>query len=211
MNLYIEGTKHEKAVLVILSYVSGFTAGFIVFGIAQFSTLQADTVVSDPMMIENMIEEVSTPVATQPENYEIIEPLVEESVDTSLPVLYTEGRLRVNVNGASVLLSAQRNTVDAETAKTFANQGVHQAIPNFITSEDGSYIYFCEQHSVEDLCTNFIYNVETGMIQYVTIDGVKAITPAAIAKAVYFEGNTLHLATAMNASPTTPWKLVSAQ
>jgi hypothetical protein len=207
MNLNIEGTKHEKAVLVILSYVSGFTAGFIVFGIAQFSSLQSTTMMSDPVMLETESE----PVAMEVENYDLNDSVSQENTDQSRQVLYTDGRLMANVNGASVLLSAQLDTVDAATAATFADQGVHEAIPNFATSEDGAFIYYCEQHSTQDLCTNFIYNVDTGMIQYVTIDGQKAITSSATAKSAYFEGNTLHLATAMSASPATPWKLVSAQ
>ena len=199
----MEGTKHEKAVLVILSYVSGFTAGFIVFGLVNLAPLNTTAVMTEPM-----VEEVSV---IAPETQMTDDVVVAEAAIPAREVEYIDGRLMANANGASVLLSAQLATVDAETAKAFANQGVHEAIPNYATSEDGSYIYYCEQHSTADLCTNFIYSVSTGMIQYVTIDGKKAISTSAEAKLAYFEGTSLHLGTAVSMDTNTPWKLATAQ
>ena len=203
MNLNIEGTKHEKAVLVILSYVSGFTAGFIVFGLVNLAPLNTAAVIS-----ESVADVVSV---VEPEPLATADTVLADATKSAREVEYIDGRLMANANGASVLLSAQLNTVDAETAKAFANQGVHQAIPNYVASEDGAYIYYCEQHSTEDLCTNFMYNVSTGMIQYVTIDGKKAISTSAEAKLAYFEGASLHLGTAVSMDINTPWKLATAQ
>jgi hypothetical protein len=204
MNLNIEGTKHEKAVLVILSYVSGFTAGFIIFGLTQSASLRNVPVMADPVFTETS-EEMTV---VFPEEGSMTPP---ETVDQSSQVLYKDGRLMANVNGASVLLSAQLKTVDAETAEAFASQGVHEAIPNFATSDDGAFIYYCEQHDTADSCINFIYSVDTQMIQYVTIDGQKAITDSATAKSATWSGEIFNLAGAASVSPLTPWKLVSAQ
>ena len=139
MNLNIEGTKHEKAVLVILSYVSGFTAGFIIFGMsALLSARPAESVIyHEPQATNismNTVDQVSAPTE-------------QEAPAPTEEVMYKDGRLMANVNGASVLLSAQLATVDAETAKTFANQGVHQAIPKYQASDDANFVYYCEQHS----------------------------------------------------------------
>jgi hypothetical protein len=208
MNLNIEGTKHEKAVLVILSYVAGFTAGFIVFGLSQTPALQSVTVTPEVVTAvpNNVVAEVPAPAAPAAEAVENT-----ETPDMSQEVLYKDGRLMANVNGASVLLSAQLQTVDAETAKAFANQGVHETIPQYMASDDGNFIYYCEQHSQADSCTNFVYDVTNQIIQYVTRDGAKLVTTAEEAKTATWSGSTLTIGSASSASAATPWKLVSAQ
>ncbi len=203
MNLNIEGTKHEKAVLVILSYVSGFTAGFIIFGMSTLSSARP---------VENVIYEV--PPQTDVSMNTIDEIAPPEATETSVStedVMYKDGRLMANVNGASVLLSAQLATVDAETAKTFANQGVHQAIPKYQASDDANFVYYCEQHSEADSCINFIYDVEKQIIQYVTVDGKKLVSNAETAQTATWNNGLLTIGTATSIEATTPWKLANVQ
>lgn len=203
MNLNIEGTKHEKAVLVILAYVVGFTAGFIVFGLSSAPALQSVTVapiVETPATTEVVAE---VPVDKMMENT--------EAPDMSQQVMYKDGRLMANSNGASVLLSAQMQTVDAETAKAFAEQGVHEALPQYMASDDGNFIYYCEQHAGEDTCINFVYSVTDQVIQYVTVDGVKLRSTPTDAKSAYWDGASLVIGSARSMTPEAPWKLTSAQ
>ncbi len=206
MNLNIEGTKHEKAVLVILSYVAGFTAGFIVFGISYNPPLES-VMVNEGLMTTDT--ETTESIAPAEEMAEMTES--NEAPDMSREVSYQDGRLLANVNGASVLLSAQLKTVDAETAKAFANQGVHETIPQYIASDDSNFIYYCEQHSAADSCTNFVYDVANQVIQYVTVNGAKLTSTAEEAKTARWEGTTLVIGTARSAAAGTPWKLSSAQ
>jgi len=158
-----------------------------------------------------------TPVVMNTESNMVVETpdetVTEEPTltDDSSEVLYKDGRLMANVNGASVLLSAQLNTVDEETAKLFAKQGVHESIPNYQVSNDGNFIYYCEQHTSEDTCINFIYSVNDQVIQYVTVDGVKLVSTAAEAKSATWNGSALTVGTATSISAETPWKLTKAQ
>ena len=205
MNLNIEGTKHEKAVLVILSYVAGFTAGFIIFGLSQNISLQSESAYPEVVSADTLTE--TTPTS----EVEMAGEELTETVDDSQQVLYKDGRLMANANGASVLLSAQLNTVDAETAKVFANQGVHEVIPNYQASPDGNYIYYCEQHTTTDACTNFVYSVTDQIIQYVTLDGVKLTSSAASAQTATWNGELLSIDNAQSLSADAPWKLTTAQ
>ena len=208
MNLNIEGTKHEKAVLVVLSYVVGFTTGFIVFGLTQPRPLQSvstqaemETTVPEDIFVEPALEEISeTPVEA-----------AAELPNTGEQVMYKDGQLIANVNGASVLLSAQMKTVDAETAVLFANQGVHEVIPYFQASPDGAFIYYCEQHVASDTCINFVYSVNEKVIQYVTVDDIKLDLAPEAAKTAYWSGSTLHLGGAMSTNVAAPWKLSTVQ
>ena len=203
MNLNIEGTKHEKAVLVILSYVSGFTAGFIIFGMSALSSARP---------VESVIYEVPPPTDVSINMVdEVAAPVEPEAPALTEEVLYKDGRLMANVNGASVLLSAQLATVDAETAKTFANQGVHQAIPKYQASDDANFVYYCEQHSEADSCMNFVYDVENQLIQYVTVDGKKLVSNAVTAQTATWNNNMLTIGTATSIDATAPWKLANVQ
>ncbi|MBY0538393.1 hypothetical protein K2P47_03260 [Patescibacteria group bacterium] len=204
MNLNIEGTKHEKAVLVILSYVVGFTAGFIVFGVTQSSPLESAPII-------NVTEAPAAEMVTGVPEVSTTETPELETSDMSQQVMYTGGRLMANSNGASVLLSAQIQTVDPETAKDLASQGVHESLPQYLASDDGNFIYYCEQHSGEDTCVNFIYQVSDQSIKYVTADGVKLRSTPMDAKAAYWEGATLVIGANRSMTPDTPWKLSSAQ
>ena len=203
MNLNIEGTKHEKAVLVILSYVSGFTAGFIIFGMSALSSARpAESVIYH--------EPQATDISMNTQD-QVPAPVEQEAPAPIDEVMYKDGRLMANVNGASVLLSAQLATVDAETAKTFANQGVHQAIPKYQASDDANFVYYCEQHSEADSCINFIYDVEKQIIQYVTVDGKKLFSNAETAQTATWNNGLLTIGTATSIDATTPWKLAIVQ
>ena len=207
MNLNIEGTKHEKAVLVILSYVVGFTAGFITFGVTSSNGFaKHNTVMSGPPV---MNETVVPPMESPTEVNEVMEEMPVETTSTD-QVMYQNGRLMANVNGASVLLSAQLATVDRESAKTFASQGVHEAIPNYVASDNGVYIYYCEQHSQADSCANFVYDVNAGVIHYVTLDGVKLVTTGAVADTATWNNSSLMIDGASSISAETPWKLTKS-
>ncbi len=209
----MEGTKHEKAVLVILSYIVGFTAGFITFGLTMGAS-------SDSFNHTDSVPAVEAPLDTQEEaaayDYEQVNQAEEVSaLDSDISpaenVFYKDGRLMSNSNGASVLLSAQLATVDTETAKVFAKQGVHELIPNYIASDTGEFIYYCEQHTTTDSCTNFVYSVNDQLIQYVTVDGVKLISTAAVAMTAKWDHRGLTIGKATSANVDSPWKLVSAQ
>jgi hypothetical protein len=202
MNLNIEGTKHEKAVLVILSYVAGFTAGFIVFGLSIVPSLQSATVNPEP----RAEDPVSAPLELQGERATTENVSAAKAVSQ---VLYKDGRLLASVNGASVLLSAQLQTVDAETAAFFANQGIHEAIPQYLVSDDGNFIYYCEQRSLNDLCTNYVYDVINEIIQFVTLDGVKLESTGQEAKTAVWDGNKLTIGPSSSVSVVTPWNLFS--
>jgi hypothetical protein len=209
MNLNMEGTKHEKAVLVILSYVVGFTAGFITFGVTSNGFSKSVPMATvPPVVVEQTTTEMETVVPDPEMPVSLEEVTSENSTDQ---VHYTDGRLMANVNGASVLLSAQLATVDAETAKLFAAQGVHEAIPKYTASADGAFIYYCEQHSAADSCINFVYDSNAQIIHYVTVDGAKLVTPAATAESATWNNETLTVGTASSIAANTPWKLVSAQ
>ena len=212
MNLDIEGTKHEKVVIIVLAYVMGFTAGFICFGIstnrsavggtdspaavqALFAPEQisADTLISTPEPTETTAE-----IATNP-----------EAAHGPATVTYTDGKLQAQVGDNSYLLSMRTSGLDSAAQSAFKNQGAHQDIPAYTVSPNGKFIHFCEQQSADDSCMNFIFDVEKNVINYVSIDGKKVTTTGSIAKAATWSENGLTLDNKTSADAAAPALLLN--
>jgi len=193
----MEGTKHEKALLVILSYIVGLTSGFIAFGLTQSNQI------------------IETPVVTS--SYEVeAHSATPEDLDTQVTpetagvnVSYDDGRLIVNVNGSVQLLSVERSLLNLEAVSFFTKQGTHSVEPVYQLSPDTNFIYFCEQKTVEDSCQSFVYDIQNEMIHYVTTGGSKLLLPRAQAEQIIWEGSTLTHGQSSSDSPVLPWLLTT--
>ena len=188
MNLDIEGTKHEKVVIIVLAYVMGFTAGFICFGVGGPKFIHpTDTMV--PAVATTM---TPTEVPPTEEAMQTQEPVANEEIAVVSPVnatsnetaaSYSDGKLQVAVGTNTFLLSMKVDDLGTVDTSDFKNQGSHVAIPAYLVSPDNKFVYFCEQKTAEDTCNSFIFNVQANAIEYVSVDGKKLTTNAATAKA----------------------------
>ncbi len=189
MNLDIEGTKHEKVVIIVLAYVMGFTAGFICFGItSKFNAAVAPApvvAVAAPIVDESPTPTEATEPAT-PEATVAATPVTNDPGVTT--VTYTDGKLQAHVGAETYLLSMKLAALDSTEKTEFQNQGTHTDIPSYSVSPDGNWIYFCEQQTAEDNCNSFMYDVTKKVIKYVSADGKKLTTTAEVAKAATWSG-----------------------
>lgn len=203
--IYMEGTKHEKAVLVVLSYIVGITSGFIAFGLTQnTSALQT---ISPNIIIE---ETPQTPVASDNMESEFSKPNempLEIPSANPVQVTYQDGRLIVDVNGATQILSVERSRLNQEAASYFTKQGMHTIEPIFVLSPDNNFVYFCEQAATTDVCQSLVYDIKNEMINYVSNNGVKVALTRAEAQQVSWQGSLLVSGTNSSDSTATPWLL----
>ena len=222
MNLDIEGTKHEKVVIIVLSYVMGFTAGFICFGIGTNRMHAPTPIVESRAVAEEAqpetpadtvaaVSDVSPvteipPADTSVESAIDSEPTAAAAGDVS--VAYTDGKLEVHVGAATYLLSMKSTNLNGAAIDAFKNQGVHADIPAYSVSPDGKFVYFCEQPGIEDSCNNLVFDVAKNLISYVTLDGKKLTSTAAVAKATTWAENGLTIDGATSADPLSPAALL---
>lgn len=205
----MEGTKHEKAVLVILSYVVGLTSGFIGFGLTQTTDVANEfpqTVLSTE--VEQMNQEVTSPA----DESEILESSkgsldANSASKTGVSVAYIDGRLTIDVNGSVQLLSVERSRLNLEAASYFTKQGTHVVEPIYVVSPDSNFMYFCEQSNAKDSCQSFVYDIENQMIHYVTKNGDKLVLPRAEAQRVQWNGSQLTFDDSTSDSTSIPWAL----
>jgi hypothetical protein len=195
MNL--EGTKHEKAVLVVLAYIIGLTSGFIGFGVTQSLTTNTMEVAVAP----EFIPEGYTGPDTPPPSDEMTATAEEEVAR------YEDGKLYAYVHGDRFVLSLSNDIMPVENVEGFATQGIHEKIPTYSVSEDGRFVHFCEQHTEADECTHFIFDADENVIQPVSYEGKNFITSISEALTAAWNGDTITIGTYSSAAAITPWKL----
>jgi hypothetical protein len=210
----LEGTRHEKAVLVVVSFIIGFTCGLIAFGLGNRGT--EDYLVSDaPLMVAvPAIPAEMDAVPSEITGYEPPTenpPAYEDSTDSSQdqeetqPVSYEEGKLYANVGDERFLLSLRTDIMGDSNVEGFSTQGLHEALPAYSAAPSGQFVHFCEQQTAEPVCTHFVFAADTNTIYFVSQDGAKVITPVDEAMNVYWQGDTLTIGTMQSASVATPW------
>lgn len=212
----MEGTKHEKAILVLLAYIIGFTSAFIAFGIAKSISVDADDTVAYEIVSDSMgdTDDMMVPETDVQPTAEAPLPSAPEegAADSSVlltgkgtEVYYENGKLYASTNGDMHLLSVAKNKLTSAVAEAFSSQGSHIAIPKFSVSTDGSFVYFCEQQQETDSCVNFVYDVTGDVIQYVSAEGKKVVTSAAIAETANWTPAGLTFGTYRSQSTEKPW------
>ncbi len=199
MNL--EGTKHEKAVLIVLAYIIGLTSGFIGFGISNhFSGETMEVAVAPDFIPEGYIPPTGNP------------PGDTDATETTEEVArYEDGKLYAYVNGDRFVLSLSNEVMPVENVEGFATQGIHKKLPVYSASDDKRFVYFCEQQTDADECTHFIFDANENVIQPVSVDGQKFITTISEALTAAWNGDTITIGQYSSASVATPWKLQALQ
>ncbi len=187
----IEGHRHEKVVIVVTSYVIGFTTAFIAFGMNQL--YMAENVLTTPI--------TQTVVKTN---------IADTSTDKILSVTTDSEGLSAVTSKKSIILSAKKSTLDSSVIGSTELPGYHVAIIDAEVSRDGSFVYFCEQLSTEsDTCVAYVYELSSDILHKVSIDGT-VYTPAVTEHtSSWSDANVLSVDGAFSVIASQPWFLVS--
>jgi hypothetical protein len=202
MNL--EGTKHEKAVLIIIAYIIGFTSSFIAFGVMkQYQEA--------PALLETtqVWPEGYTPPTEQPPLEEVS--AADMPASPSEMATYEDGKLYATVEGERYVLSLSNDIMDVTNVEGFATQGIHEALPTYSASADGRFVHFCEQQTPADSCTHFVFDASRNVIQPLSLEGKSFITTVNEALSTVWNGDALRIAQYASVSQAEPWKMVPAE
>jgi hypothetical protein len=202
MYMNLEGTKHEKAVLVLIAYIIGFTSSFIAFGVMDQ--------VAPPAALESAVTtwpEGYTPPTEMPPTEETV-----SAVPTGAGIAsYEDGKLYANVQGERYVLSLSNDIMDVSNVEGFATQGIHEALPTYSASADGRFVHFCEQQTPADSCTHFVFDADRNVIQPVSYEDKSFITTVNEALSTVWNGDALRIAQYASVSEAQPWKLTTAE
>lgn len=210
----IEGTKHEKALIVVLAYIIGVTSGFLAFGPYSGSAeAQKHKIYNTDYSAEEVYDEDLDGSIIYQEEEEVVnsngEVLGEIAVSEDF-VYYTEDKLFVEAPTGRVLLSIHESELNGEISSDFSEQGLHVAPPVFVASDDERHVFFCESHDDSGVCKAFLYDVTENVIRPVAVNGQHlTLTETEVATA-RFEGNIFTVANLVSL-PSRPWTLSLAQ
>jgi hypothetical protein len=147
----MEGTRHEKALIIVSAYVIGFITAFIAFGISKTATQNEEYVSFDLK-------------TSQAEESAQVHDAISVNVGSDGLYLVTGERER--------LLSANRNALSASVQLAAAEPGFFYQIVDAEASRDGSYVYYCEQLTEEAAnCDPYVYVIADDTLYRVKSDG----------------------------------------
>ena len=195
----MEGHRHERAALVLASYVIGFLTAFILY--ANVTNNDAPTsFINVPATSVNTAAVANAVKTAKVLQIEEVKPL---------QVTYTDGRLQV-VNGENTnLLSFNPEVTGIEVDTADLTQGFHFGEVEFRVSPDNSFVFFCEQQDVTNsACLGFIYDVDAETIYPVVKNGAPVLISAASLAKTEFDGNGLVIGSNYSANASAPWVLI---
>ncbi|MFM2423796.1 MAG: hypothetical protein RLZZ70_183 [Candidatus Parcubacteria bacterium] len=207
MNL--EGTKHEKAVLVVITYIIGFTSGFIAFGVGNsFADKQHSMDAYVPVTQLPPADEYTPPTSNPPAMDD--EPMIDAATTTTTDIVsYVDGKLYAQVGEEQFVLSISNSVMTGDNVEGFSTQGIHEELPAYAASADNAFIYFCEQQSSDESCTHFVFDTKANVIQFVNVDGEKLVTPNDVAKSAAWSPAGLQIGEYTSATADTPWLMTN--
>jgi len=146
----MEGTRNERAAILLAAYVIGFVTAYIAFGVTQLSnTVELATIASQNTASAIMAEQQA------------------RRGGVAFIAMDKEGLILIK-NDKRTLLSATINAQD----NTFLDEGSHVAITDYSLSPDQQSVYFCELPANDvDSCRPYIYSIKDDVVYPVTVNG----------------------------------------
>ena len=183
----MEGTRHEKVLLIILSYIIGFTTAFIVFGFGNQQTSSIDL----PSY---------TPKAS-----------AQDSTDAlKASVVFKEDGVYVVTSRYDRILSANKNALSSNVLASIGDSaGFHYRVIDAEASRNAKFVYYCEQISEDDdSCHPYVYSVDLDAVFPVEHNNEKVTYPVEGHSSVWMETNALMIGSTVSGDPARPWELV---
>ncbi len=201
----IEGTPNERAMIVIFSYISGFTAAFILLA---FSNSSPD------------VGQLSATVASHSQSANVIDSVAREAAPTdeataSTPItdiiaVYENNGLYVYTGEEfPTLLSKNIAATDLsydDMPELADRSGFHTNVLVYQVFADTDLVYFCEQYGVTGECTPFLYDTSEQVLRVISDGGVPlTLTTREARTAVRTSAGSLVIAGYQSTNPAQPW------
>jgi hypothetical protein len=191
----MEGSRHEKAALVITAYAIGIITAYIYSLEAPVTQISLSVPAVSTLSQPASLAQASLNKA----------PVIEETKTNKL-VSYEAGVLRVNLAEGSKILSFNPTVSGIEATEDFLVQGVHYGELTVSTPETEEYVFFCEKKTVDaTLCSPFVFDVLTDTIYPVRQNGTLVDILATAVPT--WEGTVLKIGRESSTDQTKPWLL----
>jgi hypothetical protein len=185
----MEGTRHEKATIVGVSYFIGALTAFIGFGLNQADFLSTNFT---NVQTASVFSALNNKAETNEENM----------------VSYHHGVLEFFDAAGPKVISFNPETSGYTSAPEFELQGVHIGELIFKASKGEEYVFFCEQKSVTSAaCSPFVYDVLGDSIYALQYEGQPLAMDINQAETITWNGNELVVDGYIAKNKANPWVL----
>lgn len=183
------GTRHEKALIVLTSYVIGFTTAFIAFGITNMG---------------NKGEE-NKDYASSKGQYENID-YTQEHKNIAAIGSDDEG-LFVTVGGYNRIISGKMPALEASAIASLRGPGYAFEHHGAVVSKNGWLAFYCEQEKEDSVdCLPYVYSLYDDSVHPVTLDGQQVYLDSTKLTSDWSTDNYLIIDGYYSDSIETPWK-----
>jgi len=181
--------KHERAAVVFLSYLIGFTTSFIAYGLVTDQEYLAPLVVAPSIPSTQMASLVEATPKT-----------VEVPVEIDSNARIEQAGLFLVRNGEERLVSASYES--APNLGTLA----HTKVSTYAVSTDGSKLFYCAT-SIDTVsgCNAYIYNWDDNTIQLVSVADQALLLEATAINAAWSSDNRLQVNQHVSVDAAAPW------
>ena len=185
----MEGTRHEKIVLIIASYVIGFVTAFIAFGIDFFN--YQNTTVQNPY-VKNLS------VAVQQKNTHL----------QAATIGFSETGFVVKTKNDVQLLSVDKKKVDPEVLSTLDSNAYYAEIVAAEMSPDGRFVFYCQKVTEDSqTCNPFIYVLDAKVLHPVKLNDENYLSSVATHTSSWLPDNNLIVDGHSSVNADIPWHL----
>ena len=208
----MDGSRHEKAAIVIASYAIGFVTAFILFTSATISS-PVDTYVPSFESNSNSASVIGSVAVSAPEVVESPVVSVSEFLevdDSDELVVYKKGLLEVRRADGERLLSFNPDTSSIKVDLTTLPQGYHYGNISYAVDAKGEYVFFCEKVSKDsETCSGYVYDLKADKINQVSKGGSPVPITLKSASETIWTALGLKIGSHYSESLTTPWIIVA--
>lgn len=196
----MEGTRHERAAIVIASYIIGFITAFMFA--ANTGNLLADPFISAPMTNTASVAAVRE---IPPEA-----PAVVRTPVTQGAVSYEGGQLVYSGADGEHLLSFNPQTSELRADIETLTQGYHYDELSYAVSADQKFVFFCEKKAVADeTCTGYVYDADADRIYQMTMEGAAVTFPHVAAQRAVWTAVGLKVGSSYSVNASAPWAMMT--
>jgi hypothetical protein len=200
----MEGTRHERAAIVLASYVIGFITAFILYANVTSNDATSNFINSTATSLNTAtVADAEIPsTGSDPEvlPIEIVE---------AMTVAYAEGRLEVTSGEDINLLSFNPEVSGIDIDTSDLTQGFHFGQIEHKISPDNKFVFFCERQDVTaSTCLGFIYDTSEKTIYPVAKEGVQVLISAESLAGMKFTSSGLIIGSSYSANASAPWILI---
>lgn len=188
--------KHERASIVFLSYLIGFTTAFIGYGLATDEEYLAPLVVAPaaPSQLGTVVGSI-TPV-------EVPEVTVPPRAEAGDVAYETEEGLFMEVAGEARLISPDQLTTP------FPELNPHTSVATYVVSTTKDYMFYCTISVIDSIaCNPFVYSWADNTIYPVSIGSINGTFDSSMVKAAWSSDGRLQVNQYVSVSASAPWQL----